>query len=208
MKKHIFAGFLTIILTVSSVFCQDAQEIIKNVQNKYSSINDAKASFTQTVKPNSGKAYSSSGTLYIQKEDKYRIETKSQILITDGVTSWSYTPSKKQVVIDNYKETGNNFSPNKYLFKYPENFYSDLEGEEDVNGKTCHVIKLSPRSRGNIKSSKIWVDKEESVIRKIYIVTAESSTTYTLKNIVLDAGISSSKFTFTPPQDVEVIDMR
>jgi chaperone LolA len=208
MSKRTILIFLIIYIFSSFAFAQDAQDIIKNVQNKYSSINDAKASFTQTIKPNSGKAQSSSGTLYIQKEDKYRIETKYQIIITDGVTSWSYSPSKKQVVIDNYKETGNNFSPNKYLFKYPENFYSDLEGEEEVNGKTCYVIKLTPRSRGNIKSSKIWVDKEESLIRKIYFVTNESSTTYTLKNIELDAGISSSKFTFTPPSDVEVIDMR
>src|SRR5207249_7115344 len=46
----------------------------------------AKASFSQTVKHSGGKAQSGSGTLYIKKENKYRIETGGQIIITDGST--------------------------------------------------------------------------------------------------------------------------
>ena len=122
MTKSILAKFLILafFLANSSVFSQDditAQEVIQNVQNAYKDITDAKASFSQTVKYNKSKSQSSSGTLYIKKENKYRIETGSQTIVTDGSTSWSYTPSKKQVVIDYYKETGNTFSPNKYLFQ-------------------------------------------------------------------------------------------
>src|SRR4051794_6378711 len=83
-----------------------AQEIIQNVQSQYKDISDAKASFTQTVKYSKAKAQTSSGTLYIKKEKKYRIETGSQTIVTDGSTSWSYNSGKKQVVIDYYKETG------------------------------------------------------------------------------------------------------
>jgi outer membrane lipoprotein-sorting protein len=60
----------------------------------------------------------------------------------------------------------------------------------------------------SIKSAKIWVDKEENLIRKITINSSESSTTYSLKKITLDAGLASSKFTFSPPEGVEVIDLR
>jgi len=196
------------LLFCNFAFAQDAQEIIGKVQSNYKSIKDAKAGFSQSTKPKTGKSQSASGTIYIQKEKKYRIETKDQTLVTDGVTSWSYSPKKNQVVIDNYKEGGNTFSPNKYLFDYPENFYSDLEGEEKVSGRECYLLKLNPRNKGSVKSAKIWIDKEEYMIRKIYIVTGESTTTYTLKNIVLDAGVSSSKFTFSTPAGVEEIDLR
>jgi outer membrane lipoprotein carrier protein len=185
-----------------------AQEIIQNVQNAYKDIADAKAAFTQTVKHSKGKSQSSSGTLYIKKENKYRIETANQILITDGSTSWSYSPGKKQVIIDNYKETGNTFSPNKYLFQYPENFYSDLEGSEHIGGQDTYVLKLRPREPGYVKSAKLWVDKNDWLIRKINIVTDESTTTFVVKNVQLNIGLSNSKFTFTPPEGVEVIDMR
>jgi len=184
-------------------YAQDAQEIIKKVQSNYKGIKDAKASFSH-----SGKRNSESGTIYIQKENKYRIETKGQILVTDGVTSWSYSLKKKQVIVDNYKDDGNTFSPNKFLFNYPENFYSDLDGSETVSGLECYLLKLTPRSKGNVKSAKIWVDKDENLIRKITIVSKEGTDTYLLKKISLDSGVSSSKFTFPPPSDVEVINLR
>ncbi|MFZ4591642.1 MAG: LolA family protein [Ignavibacteria bacterium] len=197
---------LLIVIFISAAnfgYSQDAQEIIKKVQSNYKGIKDAKASFSH-----SGKKNSESGTIYIQKENKYRIETKGQVLVTDGVTSWSYSIKKKQVIVDNYKDDGNTFSPNKFLFNYPENFYSDLDGSETVSGMDCYLLKLSPRSKGNVKSAKIWVDKEENLIRKITIVSKEGTDTYLLKKISLDSGVSSSKFTFSPPSDVEVIDLR
>lgn len=208
MRKYFIFAVLFILTAYCNSYSQDAQEIIKKVQSNYNGIKDAKASFSHSVKYSSGKSQSESGTIYIQKENKYRIETKGQIVLTDGVTSWSYSSKKKQVIIDNYKNDGNTFSPNKYLFSYPENFYSDLEGSEEVSGVDCYLLKLSPRSKGNVKSAKVWVDKNDHLIRKIHIVSSESTDTYLLKKISLDTGISSSKFTFSPPSDVEVIDLR
>ncbi len=213
MTKIILAKFLilAIFFVNSSLFTQDditAQEVIQNVQNAYKDITDAKASFSQTVKFNKSKAQSSSGTLYIKKENKYRIETSSQTILTDGSTSWSYTPTKKQVVIDYYKETGNTFSPNKYLFQYPENFYSDITDTEKISGKDYYVITLKPRESGYVKSAKLWVGKDDWIIKKIFILSDESSSTYSIKNLQTNIGVSNSKFTFTPPEGVEVIDMR
>jgi outer membrane lipoprotein carrier protein len=207
MKFKTVIIFILVIFAIP-LFAQDAQEIIKNVQDKYKDIKDAKATFSLSESFSGGKSSSAGGTIMIKKENKYKIKTDKFILITDGSTSWSYTPSKKQVVIDNYKDDGNTFSPNKYLFNYPENFYSDLSGEEKVNKKDCYVLKLTPRNKGNIKSAKVWVDKTESLIRKITITTSESTKTYTLKTITLDPGLASSEFTFTPPSGVEVIDLR
>jgi outer membrane lipoprotein carrier protein len=213
MRKIGITAVISILLfaSLNNTYPQDnitAQQIIQNVQNVYSGITDAKASFTQTIKYSNSKATSSTGTLYIKKENKYRIETGSQTIVTDGITSWSYSPKKKQVVIDNYKETGNTFSPNKYLFQYPENFYSDLEGTETLGGSDVYVLKLKPRESGYVKSAQLWVDKNEWLIKKISIVSDESTTTFTVKNIHLNVGLSDSQFTFTPPEGVEVIDMR
>jgi outer membrane lipoprotein carrier protein len=208
---HKIIVFLTSVFLTAPVFAQEdftAQEIIQNVQNVYRDISDAKASFSQTVKHSGGKAQTSSGTLYIKKENKYRIEAGGQIIITDGSTSWSYNPKKKQVIIDNYKEDANTFSPNKYLFQYPENFYSDLEGTESLSGTEVYVLKLRPRESGSVKSAKLWVSKNDWLIKKITVTTDESTSTYTVKSVQLNAGLANSKFTFSPPEGVEVIDMR
>ena len=210
-KLSIFLAFVVLTGICKPLFAQDditAQEIIQNVQNVYKDITDAKASFTQSVKFGKGKTQSSSGTLYIKKEKKYRIETGSQTIVTDGSTSWSYSPSKKQVVIDYYKESGNTFSPNKYLFQYPENFYSDLAGTEKLAGKDVYVLTLNPRESGYVNSAMLWVGKDDWIIKKIYISTDESTSTYTVKNVQLNVGLSNSKFSFSPPEGTEVIDMR
>ncbi|MBX7041660.1 MAG: outer membrane lipoprotein chaperone LolA [Ignavibacteria bacterium] len=208
MKIQTISVIALFMMFAAQLQAQDAQEIIRRVQSKYDNISDAKATFTQTVKGSGGKGNSSSGVIYIKKQNNYRIEAGNQIIITDGVTSWVYSPNKKQVVIDNYKDDGSTFSPNKFLFSYPENFYSDLEGEETIGGTACYLIKLTPRGGSNVKSAKIWIDKNEDLIKKITISTNQSTSTYTLKDITLDAGVSSSKFTFTPPSGVEVIDLR
>jgi outer membrane lipoprotein carrier protein len=212
LKISILTLFALFMLSSASIKAQDdnitAQDIITNVQNAYKDITDAKASFSQTVKYGKSKANSSSGTLYIKKESKYRIETSSQTIVTDGSTSWSYSPGKKQCVIDYYKETGNTFSPNKYLFQYPENFYSDLAGTDKINGRDVYILTLKPRESGYVKSAKLWVGKDDWIIMKIYIVTDESTATYSLKNVQTNIGISNSKFTFSPPEGTEIIDMR
>ena len=210
MNSLKYLSILVLFFCVNIVYAQgdDAQDIIKAVQDKYKSISDGKATFTQTYKPSSGKSKTSSGTIYIKKKNKYRIETKGQMVITNGVTSWTYNTSKNQVVIDNYKDNGSTFSPNKYLFDYPINFYSDLVGDETISEHECYVINLTPRRKGSVKSAKIWIDKSDDIIRKIRIVSKGSVNTYTLKKVTLDAGISSSKFNFTPPSGAEVIDLR
>ena len=213
MYRHLFSKILifAVFLANLPVFAQEditAQDVIQNVQNAYKDITDAKASFTQSIKFNKSKAQSSSGTLYIKKENKYRIETGSQTIVTDGSTSWSYSPNKKQVVIDYYKETGNTFSPNKYLFQYPENFYSDLTGTEQLGGKEVYVLSLKPRESGYVKSAKLRVGKDDWMIKKIDIVTEESTLSYSVKNIQTNTGLANSKFTFTAPEGTEVIDMR
>lgn len=211
MKKILFLVLFFLAICTARIFAQDAQEIIKNVQDKYGAITDAKATFSQSIKYSSGKVEKSSGTFYIKKEEKYRIETNNSIIVTDGVTSWSYNKKRNQVLIDNYKPDGNTFSPNKFLFKYPENFYSDLEGSETINGVECYAIKLTPRNKGAVKSAKIWVGKNDNLIRKLTLTTSESTSTYTLKKITLDAGLSNSKFTFDPLSEApgaEVVDLR
>ncbi len=87
LKYTLIAAAL--IIGINDSYSQTAQEIIKKTQDKYESISDAKATFSQSYKGSSGKSQSASGTIFIKKANKYRIETGGQIIITDGTTSWT-----------------------------------------------------------------------------------------------------------------------
>jgi chaperone LolA len=187
-----------------------AQEIIEKVQSRYEKMSDATIVFKQSVRHKVSKSeQSTAGTLYFKKKNKYRIETEDRIIVTNGVVSWSYTPSRNQVVIDNYKEQSHSLSPEQLLLKYPDDYYSTVIGEEKVLGETCHLLKLTPKEDNSYASAlKIWISPKW-MIRKVEVLDLNGAvTTYLIKEFTIDKGISDSKFEFKAPAGVNTIDLR
>jgi len=188
-----------------------ASEIIEKVQAKYKKTSTAIAKYTQTVQFKLTKMEQSyDGILFLKKEKKYRIETDQQVIMTNGITTWAYSPKTNQVVIDNYKEDKNSISPEKFLTEYPNDYYSNLIGTANVNNQDTYEMKLTPKeSRSFIKSLKVWVDSKEWFIRKIEIIDMNDNTTvYTVKNIQANVEIGNDKFQFKPTSETQVIDLR
>lgn len=188
-----------------------AKEIIEKVQEKYKKTTTAIAKYTQTIKYRLSKIEQSiNGTLYLKKGKKYRIETDIQTVLTDGITSWAYSPKTKQVVIDNFKEDKGSLTPEKFLTEYPDDFYSNLIGKSKVNNQDAFELKLTPKSNSNfIKSMKVWVDNDEWFIRKVELIDMnDNTTTYTVKKIDVNVEIGNDKFQLKPGKDIQVIDLR
>ena len=208
----IFLLVASFILCSVSVYADPtASEIIEKVQAKYKKTNSAIARYTQTVKfklTNMEQSYN--GTLFLKKEKKYRIETDQQTILTDGITSWAFSPKTNQVVVDNYREDKNSISPEKFLTEYPNDYYSNLIGKAKVNNKDTYEMKLTPKeSTSFIKSLKVWVDSGEWFIRKIEIIDMnDNTTTYIVNRIEANIEISNDKFQFKPTSETQVIDLR
>jgi len=187
-----------------------AKEIIENVQSKYDDISDVVLTFDQTTRFKVSKVEQSlSGKLYFKKKNKYRIETEQRTIVTDGKTSWSYNPLSNQVVIDTYKEESHSLSPEQLLVKYPSDFFSTYVGEGKVGMDDCYLLKLTPKEDNSFtQTMKIWVNKKW-IIRKVEVTDANgASTSYTIRDISIDKGISDGKFTFDIPKGAELIDLR
>jgi len=216
MKKYfILILFITVgfsqYLYSNTVLEITAKEIIENVQDRYKKINTIVAKYTQSIKFKLSKIEQSfNGTLYLKKEKKYRIETDQQTILTDGVTSWAYSPKTKQVVIDNFKEDKNSLSPEKFLTQYPDDYYSNLIGKSKINNQDAYELKLTPKENNSfIKSMKVWVDSDEWFIRKIEWVDMNgNSTIYTVKKIDANVDLGNEKFQFKPGKDIQIIDLR
>jgi outer membrane lipoprotein carrier protein len=188
----------------------DAKDIIERVQKKYEDIDDAVVSFSQSTRFKVSRVEQSvNGTLYFKKKNKYRIETQDRIVVTNGVTSWSYSPGTNQVVIDNYRKDARALSPEQLLTSYPENFYSTLVGEEEIDGKTTYVLKLTPKEEHSFASAmKLWVGKDW-LLKRIQITDVGGAVTeYRIKNVIINKGIDDRKFSFDIPSGAERIDMR
>ncbi|MDX9759645.1 MAG: outer membrane lipoprotein chaperone LolA [Bacteroidota bacterium] len=210
MKKHWMLFALIAVLPMMIAWAIDAREIIENVQERYEDMTDARLGFTQSVRFKVSKAEQRvQGTLLFKKPNKYRIETEERTVVTDGTTSWSWSPRNRQVVIDKYKEDTHAFSPEQLLLSYPKNYYSTLVGEEKIGGQSTYVLKLTPKDDNAFATAmKIWVSKDW-LIRKVEITDVNGAvTTYLIENISIDQKISDATFNYQVPERAEVIDLR
>lgn len=187
-----------------------ANDIITKVQSKYDDVDNIAAKFTQTVRYKVSKIEQEvNGKISFKKTNKFRIETDQQTIVTDGVTSWSFTPANKQVVINHYKQESRSLSPEKLLFSYPKDYYSALVGEEKVNKEDTYVLKLTPKEENTTTSSiKVWISRDW-LIKQVEVVDLNKTTTrYTMKEMKINKGIPDTQFQFAVPQGVDVVDLR
>ena len=186
-----------------------AMDVVANVQATYSSLTDASAEFTQTVKFKYTKNEQRFvGTVQMKKGNRYRVASPQQTLVTDGKTVWVYSPVNKQVVIDAYKENAQTFSPEKFIFGLPKNYSAVFVG--DRTGDVV-VLKLAPRAGANafIKSLKVWIAEADWTAQRVEFVDGnETQTIYTVRNFRKNPGLADALFVLEPPPGVEVVDLR
>jgi len=189
----------------------DAQAIIGRLQKKYDAIRDAAVNFTEVVRFGVTQTEQTfGGKFFMKRGNKYRIELEQETIVTDGSTVWSFSKLNNQVLIDKYKEDPKSFSPDKVLVNVPANYIAELLGRDTVASHETDQIKLVPKdTKGNVKWIKVWVDRDELLMRKMQILDmSDNLTTYNIGEIRLNRAMSDSEFEFQPPKTAEVIDLR
>jgi len=208
--KNISLKFFVIVLFVSNLYAQTAEELIKKVQNKFESISDLSADFTQTsIIPGSKSSVKNTGKLFYQKENKYRIEFKSVEIISDGSTIWNHNKKAKKVIINNADDETNTFSIKNLIVDLPKQSSAILIGNEKINGRENKVISLKPKNKeSNFESIKIWCDNNYMVHKVEIVDNNDASMVFELSSVKTNQNISSDKFAFKQPSGTEVIDLR
>ncbi len=200
-------------LTTALIFAQPkytAQEVLEHVRERYSSLDDASASFTQNVRQRFAKnEQTQNGTAKIKQGNKYRIETDDQKIISNGKTVWIVSLSSNQVLIDSYKENSRMFSPDKFLSGLPKDFSpTAMEEHEGLLQLTLEPKEMNAQTR-QIKSLTAWVNPRTWIVEKIEF-TDRGQNVYiiSLADITFNNGLSGKEFEFVPTKEMKVIDMR
>lgn len=188
-----------------------AKDILEKVSDRYDAIRDGELRFTQKT----GFAVAQveqevSGTLVFKKTNKYRVEYDGQVIVTDGKTVWSYSPSTNQVLVDNFKLNERSLTPERILGAAPDDYAPTLIGREKVGTIETVVLKLTPpEGSGMLKSMKIWVQEGEWLIRKAELLDLHGKrTTYQVHTIKTNTGVPDARFTFQAPAGAETVDLR
>jgi outer membrane lipoprotein-sorting protein len=186
-------------------------KIIEKLQKKYRAVKDAKVSFKQEIKFGAtGTEQSLSGTFYMKKGNKYRIEMEDQTIVTDGESVWRYTEINKQLIIDKYREDPRGFSAENILVDIPGRYTSLILGKEMISGRENLILKLTPKEeRSTTKWMKLWINEDEVVVKKIQIMDlSDNLMVYNIDSISFNPGLPANLFQFQVPDGANLIDLR
>ena len=191
-----------LVLFLSTVgFAQNAESVLKSLQNKFDSITDLTADVTQK---NNGQS-NLTGKMYFKKENNIRLEVGNQTIVVDGKTSWNYNKKNKKVIISDYDEAGSGLLSINYLvYQYP----SECDLSLSTEGSN-QILNLKPKSKkNNLGEVKLYISKENLIDKALISNPASGTMEVSFSNYKLNQNLPDSKFSFTEPEGTTVVDLR
>lgn len=186
-----------------------ATAILERMKAKFAAYKAMQADFRLTIELGSDREVQQ-GTMFVTG-DKFRVETPSQNIISDGKTVWYHDKKNNQLQINNLDE--NVISPANLLKIYErgDKVICGLAGEATEGGKTVMVIEMKPTDR-NAEYSKIriYVEKGTDQLVKAIVFGKDSMRyTFEVSKITPNVSVGNDKFFFDQSKfSGEVIDLR
>lgn len=197
---------------VSVSMAQDAKAkaILDKLSMKMDALTTMKFEFSYTMQNTQDNIHETkTGSIYI-KGDKYRLYIEDQVVISDGLTIWTYFKEENEVQI-NDADPDNQNSPNKMLTSYSDNYKAKFIKEITKGGKFVYVLDLTPLAAQSFYKVRLEIDKTRNTIISSTVYDKNGSTyTYLVNNFVENPKIYNSRFSFNEEDypGVMVNDMR
>ncbi|MFO8098786.1 MAG: outer membrane lipoprotein carrier protein LolA [Salinibacter sp.] len=183
---------------------------LDDVRTAYRALDGLQANFTQVV----GSEFADDSTRIegsvTLAGDQYRVETPGQVVVTNGSTTWIYTPADSQVIVDDADTEDGPITPETFLEGSADD-YEVTERERDAEDDASYVVlSLSATSEeARFQRASLWVRRSDRVVTRLRAVDRDGATfTLNLQDIQKNPSITDTTFSFDPPANTEVVDLR
>jgi chaperone LolA len=192
----------------------DAAAILKRAEQRADGIRTLEADFVQSLRvPLLNQNQNSAGKLYQRKPDRFLMrfsQPAGDVMVADGRHFWLYYPSsdRTQVIRTSIARGGGSVDlQRQFIGDAATRFVATLNRSETVDGHDTHVLTLVPRQASPYKVLRIWVDKDDFLVRRFETTEEnESVRRVELRNIKINGSIPDNLFSFTPPAGAQVFD--
>ncbi len=217
MKKQLWfiVGLLLMIYSQNSYAQNDAaaKALLTKVSQKYNTYKTIQANFSLLIKQANGGLHTDAGTLYLDKaNNKYQVNTKNQVLISDAKTQWNIMKAEKEVEISDASNSTNEINATNIFSFYTTGFKYTLTNAEKVNGLTLNVVNLTPvDSKKNYSKIKLRINKATNLIYDTTIFDKSGNRyTYTLASQQGNKALSDNLFVFNKNdyKGFDIVDLR
>lgn len=199
---------------VSPGAAADARQIMERVERTYAGIRSLEADFVQELRvPLLGSDQQSRGKFYQRQPDRLLMrfsDPAGDVIVADGRHLWMYYPSVDRVQVlraSLAQGSGSVDFQREFLENSTERYAATLTGDEVVDGRPVHVLNLVPRTPSSYRSVRVWVDKENSLVRRFEVTEQnDSRRRIELRNIRRNVALDDALFRFNVPQGAQVFD--
>ncbi|MFZ0389568.1 MAG: outer membrane lipoprotein carrier protein LolA [Calditrichia bacterium] len=210
MKK--FAFLIVVFLFSTAWSAPDAEKIIKNVQKKYKGVDQVLIHFKQINRFKlTGIENEVFGTLWLTRDNKFKIDTEDQTLVSNGDTFWRFNKLENQVLIDNAKNDQQEVFLNDFLFNIGERYYSQVISVDKSGKRDIYEMKLTPRNKDEsyFNYLKVWIeDNTWQIKRVLYVDYNDNENEYVIEEMNLKPDIPLANFTYEVPEGADIVDLR
>lgn len=191
-----------------------ASAILRRAERTYAGVRSMQADFVQRVTvPLLDQTQRSRGTIFHRRPDRFLMrfsDPQGDVIVADGRHLWMYYPSAdaKQVLRTTLAEAGSTVDlQQEFLSDTDRRFSVTHEGVENVAGRSADRLRLIPREPSQYLRVTIWVDRQDSMVRRFEMVEQnESVRMLELSNLRPNVSLPDDLFRFTPPAGAEVFD--
>jgi outer membrane lipoprotein carrier protein len=193
----------------------DVSEIVEKVEATCAQVQDLSAHFQQTATNRAlGQVQEASGLFLLKRPGMMRWEyqkPEARLFVTDGKTLWAYSPTDKQVIVQDVRDALTSRVPLAFLAgdcQLRREF--EVRAVEHAGTRATPSVKLLDlkprRAEAGIARLLLEVSLKTYTVEKTTLFDAYGNTTViAFTNLKLNAGLGDQSFQFTPPAGVTVV---
>lgn len=195
-----------VLISVASAWSATGEQWVKRIDSLYDASPYWQVTFKQTVRyPVFDETETDKGVFTIGPEGRFRLQTRKQVVVSDGDTLWTHNVAANQVTVEPINGTKEMVRPADFLFHFRENYTVEL-CEDPGPGQCLHLISIDETSF--IRQMWLWSDpKTATVAKAVYKDVNGNEATFEFSKINLKYKAKKSDFRYSTPPGVEVVRM-
>ncbi|MFB6248776.1 MAG: outer membrane lipoprotein carrier protein LolA [Salinibacter sp.] len=200
------------VLSAGPVRAQSADPSLSDVTEAYRALEGLRATFVQvTGSQFADDSMRITGSVVLSG-NKYRVQTPTQTVVTDGATTWIYTPADSQVVVNDAGTGASTITPETFLTASSDRYRVESTTPATRLGAPHLILGVTATTPdARFQSVRLWVRRADRIVTRMQATDRSGSTIdLRLRNITVnpDTLRTGTPFTFSPPEPANVIDLR